>query len=263
MSQIEDYLAHSFREVDAGDIGKMMRCLTFMDGLPAFQTYKATVLEKLDPQPGGIVADLGCGLGFDVQRLAGLVGSNGIALGIDSSRSLLARARLAGEAAACFLQADIHRLPLANASLGACKVDRTLQHVAEPAAVLREIFRTLRPGGIVVCSEPDWSTFVIDDPDPVAGKIAALFCQGFRNPRIAQELNTLLESTGFIDRQRSEVTLATPDFPSADIVFDLSQSASRLAVSLQSEDPLGWLANVRQRPLHCSVALVIQFARRP
>jgi ubiquinone/menaquinone biosynthesis C-methylase UbiE len=267
MSQTEDYLAHSFREVDSGDINKMMRCLTFMDGLPGFQEYKSAVLEKLDPQPGAIIADLGCGLGFDVHRLAALAGSQGRTLGIDASHALLAKARTESiePAAALFLQANIQRLPLAEASLDACKVDRTLQHVEKPSAVLNEIFRTLRPGGRVVCSEPDWSTFVIGDQNPVASRITRFFYQGFRNPRIGSDLEGLLEVAGFVDLQQQIVVLSTPDFASSDIVFDITQSASRLAASSKSDEPLSWLAGVRQRtqPLCCSVALVIQFARRP
>lgn len=267
MSQTEDYLAHSFREVDSGDISKMMRCLAFMDGLPGFQEYKSAVLEKLDPQPGAIVADLGCGLGFDVHRLATLIGAEGKALGIDASHALLVKARTGCRepAAAFFLQANIQRLPLADASLDACKVDRTLQHVEKPSAVLTEIFRTLRPGGRVVCSEPDWNAFVIDDQSPIANQITALFSQGFRNPRIGYDLKDMLEAAGFIDLQQQKVVLSTPDFASSDIVFDLAQSASRLAASSKSEEPLSWLADVRQRtpPLRCSVTLVIQFARRP
>jgi ubiquinone/menaquinone biosynthesis C-methylase UbiE len=267
MCPTEDYLAHSFREVDAGNIAKMMRCLTYMDGLPDFQVYKSTIMEGLHPQPGSTVADLGCGLGFDVHRLAALVGPNGKAIGIDMSHALLTTARTAcaKPAAASFLQADIQRLPLADTSLDACKIDRTLQHVEKPSAVLSEVFRTLRPGGLVVCSEPDWSTFVIDDQSLIASQIAALYCQGFRNPSIGHNLTGLLEDAGFIDQQSEELILSTPDFASSEIVFDLTQGAALLAAQSQSDEPLTWLRNMQQRalPLCCSVKLIIQFASRP
>jgi ubiquinone/menaquinone biosynthesis C-methylase UbiE len=267
MSQAEDYLAHSFREVDAGDTGKMMRCLTFMDRLPVFQRYKSAIMAKLALRPGATVADLGCGLGFDVHHFAALVGPKGKALGIDASHALLLNANAACKPSgrACFIQANIQHLPLADASLDACKVDRTLQHVEEPPVVLNEILRTLRPGGLLVCSEPDWSTFVIADPDRMASQISAFFYRGFRNPRIGYELKSLLETAGFVDLQTEEVILSTTGFASSDIVFDLTQSAARLAENSKSEEPLAWLANLRQRlqPLFCSVNLVIQFARRP
>jgi hypothetical protein len=58
----EEYLARGFRDVDAAAVGKMVRCLTYMDGLPEFQQYKNTILEMMNAQAGSITADLGCGL---------------------------------------------------------------------------------------------------------------------------------------------------------------------------------------------------------
>ena len=52
-----------------------------------------------------------------------------------------------------FVQADIERLPFANGFLDSCKIDRTLQHVENPTAVLNEMFRTVRSGGTVVCAD--------------------------------------------------------------------------------------------------------------
>ncbi len=146
-------------------MGKLARCLTHMDALPVFQRYKSTMLEMMNPQRGSVVADLGCGLGFDVRRLAALVGPEGRAIGVDASLALISSARSSNETlpAVDFIQADIQHLPFASGSLNSCKVDRTLQHVERPAAVLNEMFRTLCSGGTVVCAEPDWGTFAIDD----------------------------------------------------------------------------------------------------
>src|SRR5580700_4524305 len=160
----EDYLARGFRNVDAAAVDKMARCLAYMDGLPEFQQYKTTILEMMKQQPGFLVADLGCGLGFDVRRLSKLVGPEGRAIGVDASLTLIESARAASEGfpAVEFMQADIQKLPFAKGSLHAFKVDRTLQHVERPQAVLSEIFRTMRPGGRVVCADPDWATFAIE-----------------------------------------------------------------------------------------------------
>ena len=199
--QGEEYLARGFRDVDAAAVGKMVRCLTYMDGLPEFQQYKNTILEMMNPQPGSITADLGCGLGFDVRRLAKLVGSGGRAIGVDASLTLLESARAAskGFPAVDFIQADIHSLPFASGFLHSCKVDRTLQHVERPDAVLSEIFRTVRPGGRVVCADPDWGTFAIEASTlgnaehPVARQVAQLWSQDIRNPRMGHDLGKLLE----------------------------------------------------------------------
>jgi len=271
--QGEEYLARGFRDVDAAAVGKMARCLAYMDGLPDFQQYKNTILEMMKPQAAFITADLGCGLGFDVRRLAKLVGPEGRAIGIDASLTLIESARAASEGfpAVEFIQADIESLPFANGFLHSCKVDRTLQHVERPDAVLSEIFRTVRPGGRVVCADPDWGTFAIeasslgDAEHSVARQVAQLWIQDIRNPRIGRDLRKLLEETGFVDVQVKETILSTPTFESSEIVFDITQSALRLAASSGSDEPLAWLAELREgvNPVCCSVTLVINFAMRP
>ncbi len=85
----EASLARGFRDVDAAAVDKLARCLTYMDALPAFQQYKNTMLEMMNPQRGSVTADLGCGLGFDVRRLAALVGPEGRAIGVDASLALI------------------------------------------------------------------------------------------------------------------------------------------------------------------------------
>ncbi len=267
--EAEDYLPRGFRDVDAAAVGKMARCLTFMDSLPQFQQYKTWMLEGISLRPGSIVADLGCGLGFDVRRLSRMVGPEGRAIGVDSSLALIETARSAsdGFSAVEFIQADIQHLPFANGLLHSCKVDRTLQHVERPAAVVNEMFRTVCPGGPVVCAEPDWGTFVIEDDNAVARQIAEFWLEDFRNPRIGLELRTHLDETGFEDIRVQEVRLSTSSLASSDIVFDITQSASRLAVATGSSEALDWLSQLRERdrikPVCCSVTLMINFARRP
>lgn len=263
----EGSLARGFRDVDAGAVDKLARCLTYMEGMPEFQRYKAAILEMMAAQPGSVTADLGCGLGFDVRRLAAFVGPTGLAIGVDASLALIAAARSMRSRLpeAEYLQADIQHLPFATASLNSCKVDRTLQHVERPAAVLNEMFRTLCSGGSAVCAEPDWGTFAIDDAHPTAQQIAKVWSEGFRNPRIGHELKDRLKAAGFVDVRVQEVILSTPSFEISDIVFDVTQSALQLAASSGSDEPLIWLAELRDRlsPVCCSVSLSISCGKKP
>jgi hypothetical protein len=129
----------------------------------------------------------------------------------------------------------------------------------------------MRPGGRVVCADPDWGTFAIDASSlgnaqhPVARQVAQLWSKDIRNHRIGRDLRKLLEETGFVDLEVKETVLSTPTFESSEIVFDITQSVLRLAASSRSDEPLAWLAKLREglSPVCCSVTLVINFARRP
>ena len=50
-------------------------------------------MDRLDPQPGQLIVDLGCGTGQTTAELARRVGPNGKAIGVDISSALLEHAR--------------------------------------------------------------------------------------------------------------------------------------------------------------------------
>lgn len=60
----------------------------------------------------------------------------------------------AGTQAACWVRLDGAALPLADASMDVVLAAEVLEHVADPSAVLREVYRVLVPGGLAVVSVP-------------------------------------------------------------------------------------------------------------
>lgn len=50
--------------------------------------------------------------------------------------------------------ADAHNIPLADQSMDAVWIQAVLEHVLEPTKVVREIYRVLKPGGIVYSETP-------------------------------------------------------------------------------------------------------------
>lgn len=52
------------------------------------------------------------------------------------------------------LVADAHQIPLADNSVDGVIIQAVLEHVLEPAAVVAEIYRVLKPGGIVYSETP-------------------------------------------------------------------------------------------------------------
>ncbi len=79
------------------------------------------------------------------------------ALGVDFSREMLAVARVNLERAAlrnCSIrQADMYQLPLAGASFDAVVIHQVLHYAEDPAQVIAEAARVLRPGGRLVIAD--------------------------------------------------------------------------------------------------------------
>lgn len=97
------------------------------------------------------LVDMGTGTGRVLEVLAPVV-ERGI--GIDLSREMLAVARANLERAGlrhCMVrQGDITQLPLPPASADAVTLHQVLHYAADPAAVVAEAARVLRPGGVLV-----------------------------------------------------------------------------------------------------------------
>jgi SAM-dependent methyltransferase len=109
----------------------------------------ARVLDLVEPlPPGGVVADIGCGNGAYLAELARR-GFRGRLAGGDLSPGMLAAARERAPAAG-LMAADASMLPLRDASVDVALCMHMLYHVPDPMAVVRELRRVTRPGGVLV-----------------------------------------------------------------------------------------------------------------
>ena len=99
--------------------------------------------------------DLGCGTGELARHLA----AAGLRVtGCDISAEMLARLPRpipTGAVEWVPLDPGWQTLPFESASFDAVVAASVLEYVDEPAAVLRECARVLRPGGVVLCTVPD------------------------------------------------------------------------------------------------------------
>ncbi len=267
----EESLAAGFQDVDSGNQSRMLACLDFMQGLQCFRSYKQQSLRSLSLQPGDTVLDVGCGPGDDLARVAELVGQSGRAIGIDQSTTLIAEANRrhsAGHPNACFAVDDAAELrTVAAGSVDACRVDRVLQHVADPSLVLRRMVSVLRPGGRLVCCEPDWGTFTLLAEDvATAQDIAADWTRHFRNPWMGRQLKQRLMRCGLEAVQLTGHLLFTDGYEAADRVFDVAATVERL----QAHDPIArerysaWLERYRSaQGCSASVTLFMVSALKP
>jgi len=108
-----------------------------------------TMLAEL--HPGEIVLDLGSGAGLDVLLSAKRVSPGGHAFGVDMTDEMLElanrnrdRARLKN---ATFLKGTIDNVPLPSHSVDVVISNCVINLAEDKAAVMKEAFRVLRPGG--------------------------------------------------------------------------------------------------------------------
>lgn len=103
------------------------------------------------PQPGQRVLDIGCGFGDTTQRLAGLVGPEGEAVGVDAAPRFIEDAiRETGEMGvsnARFLVADVQETLAGEERFDVAFSRFGTMFFANPVAALRNVRRALIPGG--------------------------------------------------------------------------------------------------------------------
>lgn len=112
-------------------------------------------VEWLNIPPGGTALDIGSGPGNVTASLARAAGPGGLALGVDISEPMLARAvRAESGPQVGFIRADAQRLPLRDSTVDAVISLAVLQLIPDPSAALAEMARVLRPGGRLAIMVP-------------------------------------------------------------------------------------------------------------
>lgn len=110
------------------------------------ETEEILVLDLVG-EPGALTLDLGCGTG----RMFGALARPGkTLLGADISGDMLASARKSPTPAQGLMAADFYRLPLADGVLDTAVAVGTFHLTHDLERAMREVARTMRPGGTVV-----------------------------------------------------------------------------------------------------------------
>jgi SAM-dependent methyltransferase len=246
-------LATGFRNVDtSGDTDACARCLDLIAIIPFFHKVKRDSIRIIADAGPKRVLDAGCGTGTDLAALAScLPGSCEIA-GLDASGALLARAvkQTAGFQNRCSLvKGDILHAPFHDSAFGACRIDRVLQHLDEPARAIHELTRILAPGGVLVVFDNDWDTFSIGlDSAEIAARIGRFWRGSFASGTVGRDLSRFFRECGLAGIHAEKRTLELMDLSVAERVFDLPHLLARMERAGALET--GETAAIRRELLH-------------
>lgn len=120
--------------------------------------WLALLAQRLDLASVARALDVGCGVGHWGRLLLPRLGVGATLTGIDREpRWVSAAAAVAAERglAATYVVGDATRLPFDDAQFDLATCQTVLIHVPDPTAVLRELARVTKPGGLVLAVEPN------------------------------------------------------------------------------------------------------------
>ncbi len=159
-------------------------------------------MEALDPRPGEVVLDVGCGTGQTLRQLAGRVGTSGRVIGVDVAAPLLdvAAQGTAALGQVSLVRADAQTLGLRAGSLDAVFSRFGVMGFTDPVAAFANLRGMLRPGGrlALVC----WRALAENELDLLPLRAAGLEARADATPFGLADpghLRAVLEAAGLAD----------------------------------------------------------------
>jgi len=224
------------------------------------------LLESAGVRAGGRVADLGCGTLHVAEALARCVGPSGTVLAVDSDAGLLQSLRANGSGAVVLEQGDAYALPWADGSLDAAHARFLACPAGRLEALIDEMRRLVRRGGVVMLQEPVGDTWHLPAAGDAWPRTLALIRAGFRRRGgdfdLGRRIASRLEAAGLRDvRTRSVAHTIAATHPYARLPLAFCDSLAPLwrEAAMVGDDELDALRRALVRGLDDGGARVTTF----
>lgn len=181
--------------------------------------WRKETMRRMNVKKGSYALDVCCGTGDWTLALGEAVGQNGKVIGLDFSRNMLSigeeKAKERQFSNISFIHGNAMDLPFPENEFDYVTIGFGLRNVPDYMQVLSEMYRVLKPGGMVVCLETSQPTligfkqlyyFYFRFIMPLFGKIFAKSYEEYswlqesaRQFPGMKELKKMFEQTGFIN----------------------------------------------------------------
>jgi ubiquinone/menaquinone biosynthesis C-methylase UbiE len=170
--------------------------------------HKSTtsVFDRVGISDGMMCLDFGCGSGDVTIELARRVAPNGRAVGADIDAAKIDLARDEAEKLRVpnveFRKIDIRDCP-ASSEFDVVYSRFLLTHLSDPASAVQSFFHHLKPGGLLIVEDIDFSGYFVYPESRAFRRYHELYCMAVRkrggDPDIGPRVPLLLKKSGFVN----------------------------------------------------------------
>ncbi len=208
--------------------------------------------QMLQVKAGMHVLEVGCGPGTAAPEFSGLTASGGLVMDVDCDPKMIQQANIASKQYSNVVQlvGDAHRLPFED-----CKFDRVyakrLFQVLPPASapiLFSELQRVLKPGGILVLVDTDWTSVAVNFSNlELERRLTSFFRDRMRpNGLAGRQLLGLTRQGEFSDVQVKVMSIVIRDFSETPFGDWLITEASKAKVATL-EELTKWRSELKQK----------------
>ena len=196
---------HQFiNDLDPDAVQRLIERLESRGKEPAFTRLFESYASRLLLPKDARVLEMGSGTGVIARLLSSTASRQIHVTGIDQSPALVEVARQLAcdeklEDRLAFEVGDAHALQFASGHFDAVIAHTVISHVTDPATVLKEAYRVLKPAGTLVVFDGDYASLTYGFDNVEIGRSVdwALARTVFNNPVVMRHMPRLLSAAGF------------------------------------------------------------------